>query len=188
MFLKTISTSVKLNIVNNGCAYVGQVLPDVSKHACCKRWRKCSCVQLYPCSRKWWFDSKLKPWFIWFDVFNQLSMRFTPIATLTPRSNTLSFQRTFSLLPIGSLVIGRRNMDCQPITGKVMSDALYFPCFLEGTCLLIDSFNFRVLYQGQIRAENNGRSTDNVRSNWRLDRSNVWLAGHVDRSKLNIIK
>ena len=36
------------------------------------------------------------------------------------------------------------------------------------------------------RAENNGQSTDNVRSNWGFDRSNVWLAGHFDRSKLNI--
>ena len=33
------------------------------------------------------------------------------------------------------------------------------------------------------RARNNGRSTDNVRTDCGFDRSNFRLAGHVDRSK-----
>ena len=37
------------------------------------------------------------------------------------------------------------------------------------------------------RARNNGRSTDNVRTDCGFDRSNFRLAGHVDRSKLNRI-
>ena len=35
------------------------------------------------------------------------------------------------------------------------------------------------------RAENNGQSTDNVRPDRRLDRSNSGLAGHFDRSFLD---
>ena len=35
-----------------------------------------------------------------------------------------------------------------------------------------------------VRAQNNGRSTDNVRPHWCFDRSNVRLAGHVDRTHL----
>ena len=35
-----------------------------------------------------------------------------------------------------------------------------------------------------VRAENNGRSTDNVRPDRGLDRSNSGLAGHFDRSRL----
>ena len=38
------------------------------------------------------------------------------------------------------------------------------------------------------RARNNGRSTDNVRTDCGFDRSNVRLAGHVDRSKFNRIE
>ena len=38
------------------------------------------------------------------------------------------------------------------------------------------------------RARNNGRSTDNVRTDCGFDRSNFRLAGHVDRSKFNRIK
>ena len=38
------------------------------------------------------------------------------------------------------------------------------------------------------RARNNGRSTDNVRTDWGFDRSNFRLAGHVDRSKFNRIE
>ena len=37
------------------------------------------------------------------------------------------------------------------------------------------------------RARNNGRSTDNVRTDCGFDRSNFRLAGHVDRSKFNRI-
>ena len=39
-----------------------------------------------------------------------------------------------------------------------------------------------------IRARNNGRSTDNVRTDFGFDRSNFRLAGHVDRSKFNRIE
>ena len=38
------------------------------------------------------------------------------------------------------------------------------------------------------RARNNGRSTDNVRTDSGFDRSNFRLAGHVDRSKFNRIE
>ena len=38
------------------------------------------------------------------------------------------------------------------------------------------------------RAGNNGRSTDNVRPDWGFDRSNVGLAGQVDRSHSIILK
>ena len=38
------------------------------------------------------------------------------------------------------------------------------------------------------RARNNGRSTDNVQTDWGFDRSNFCLAGHVDRSKFNRIE
>ena len=38
-----------------------------------------------------------------------------------------------------------------------------------------------------VRARNNGRSTDNVRTDCGFDRSNFRLAGHVDRSKFNRI-
>ena len=38
------------------------------------------------------------------------------------------------------------------------------------------------------RARNNGRSTDNVRTDCGFDRSNFGLAGHVDRSKFNRIE
>ena len=38
----------------------------------------------------------------------------------------------------------------------------------------------------QFRAANNGRSTDNVRPDRGLDRSNSGLAGHFDRSFLDI--
>ena len=37
-----------------------------------------------------------------------------------------------------------------------------------------------------LRAANNGRSTDNVRPDRGLDRSNSGLAGHFDRSFLDI--
>ena len=40
----------------------------------------------------------------------------------------------------------------------------------------------------QVRAQNNGRSTDNVRTDWGFDRSNFRLAGHVDRSKFNSVE
>ena len=33
-----------------------------------------------------------------------------------------------------------------------------------------------------VRAANNGRSTDNVRSELAIDRTNPWIAGHVVRS------
>ena len=39
-----------------------------------------------------------------------------------------------------------------------------------------------------LRAQNNGRSTDNVRTDCGFDRSNFRLAGHVDRSKFNRIE
>ena len=39
-----------------------------------------------------------------------------------------------------------------------------------------------------LRARNNGRSTDNVRTDSGFDRSNFRLAGHVDRSKFNRIE
>ena len=38
------------------------------------------------------------------------------------------------------------------------------------------------------RARNNGRSTDNVRTDCGFDRSNFRLAGHDDRSKFNRIE
>ena len=37
------------------------------------------------------------------------------------------------------------------------------------------------------RAQNNGWSTDNVWPDWGFDRSNVLLAGHVDRTRLLVI-
>ena len=40
----------------------------------------------------------------------------------------------------------------------------------------------------EFRARNNGRSTDNVRTDCGFDRSNFHLAGHVDRSKFNRIE
>ena len=39
--------------------------------------------------------------------------------------------------------------------------------------------------QKHFRAQNNGRSTDNVRPDRGLDRSNSRLAGHFDRSSLD---
>ena len=39
-----------------------------------------------------------------------------------------------------------------------------------------------------VRARNNGRSMDNVRTDWGFDRSNFRLAGHVDRSKFNSVE
>ena len=38
------------------------------------------------------------------------------------------------------------------------------------------------------RARNNGRSTDNVRTDWRVDRSTFRLAGHVVRSHSIVLK
>ena len=38
------------------------------------------------------------------------------------------------------------------------------------------------------RVQNNGRSTDNVRTDSGFDQSNFRLAGHVDRSKFNRIE
>ena len=38
------------------------------------------------------------------------------------------------------------------------------------------------------RARNNGRSTDNVRTDLGVDRSSFCLAGHVDRSHLIVLK
>ena len=38
------------------------------------------------------------------------------------------------------------------------------------------------------RDRNNGRSTDNVRTDWRVDRSTFRLAGHVDWSQLIVLK
>ena len=38
------------------------------------------------------------------------------------------------------------------------------------------------------RARNNGRSTDNVRTDLGVDRSTFRLAGHVDRSHLIVLK
>ena len=38
------------------------------------------------------------------------------------------------------------------------------------------------------RARNNGRSTDNVLNDRGFDRSNIRLAGHVDRSKFSRIE
>ena len=45
-------------------------------------------------------------------------------------------------------------------------------------------------YYYHVRAQNNGRSTDNVRPDRGLDRSNSHLAGHFDRSFLdaNLLK
>ena len=40
----------------------------------------------------------------------------------------------------------------------------------------------------KVRARNNGRSTDNVRTDLGLDRSTFRLAGHVDRSHLIVLK
>ena len=40
----------------------------------------------------------------------------------------------------------------------------------------------------KIRARNNGRSTDNVRTDLGVDRSTFRLAGHVDRSHLIVLK
>ena len=45
-----------------------------------------------------------------------------------------------------------------------------------------------VALTGHCRAQNNGRSTDNVRADCGFDRSNFRLAGHVDRSKFNRIE
>ena len=42
-----------------------------------------------------------------------------------------------------------------------------------------------VVVLSKVRAANNGRSTDNVRPDRRLDRSNSGLAGHFDRSFLD---
>ena len=39
-----------------------------------------------------------------------------------------------------------------------------------------------------IRARNNGRSTDNVRTDWGVDRSTFRLAGHVDQSQSIVLK
>ena len=39
-----------------------------------------------------------------------------------------------------------------------------------------------------MRAQNNGRSTDNVRTDCGFDWSNFRLAGHVDQSKFNCIE
>ena len=44
------------------------------------------------------------------------------------------------------------------------------------------------LVEHHTRARNNGRSTDNVRTDCGFDRSNCRLAGHVDRSKFNSIE
>ena len=38
------------------------------------------------------------------------------------------------------------------------------------------------------RARNNGRSTDNVRTDWGVDQSTFRLAGHVDRSQTIVLK
>ena len=51
----------------------------------------------------------------------------------------------------------------------------------KGPCLLIVTENHS-------RARNNGRSTDNVRTDCGFDRSNFRLAGHVERSKFNRIE
>ena len=45
--------------------------------------------------------------------------------------------------------------------------------------------NFNVKFIVTDRAANNGRSTDNVRPDRGLDRSNSGLAGHFDRSFLD---
>ena len=42
-----------------------------------------------------------------------------------------------------------------------------------------------IMTEGLCRAENNGRSTDNVRPDHGLDQSNSGLAGHFDRSFLD---
>ena len=38
------------------------------------------------------------------------------------------------------------------------------------------------------RARNNGRSTDNVRTDWGVDQSTFRLAGHVDWSQSIVLK
>ena len=52
------------------------------------------------------------------------------------------------------------------------------------------SFHFKISLSTRTfyRARNNGRSTDNVRTDSGFDRSNFRLAGHVDRSKFNRIE
>ena len=48
---------------------------------------------------------------------------------------------------------------------------------------------FPVLLRKQdYRARNNGRSTDNVRTDWGVDQSTFRLAGHVDRSQSIVLK
>ena len=42
--------------------------------------------------------------------------------------------------------------------------------------------------EGSFRARNNGRSTDNVRTDWGVDQSTFRLAGHVDWSQSIVLK
>ena len=48
--------------------------------------------------------------------------------------------------------------------------------FIQSTCKLFH------------RVRNNGRSTDNVRTDWGVDQSTFRLAGHVDRSQSIVLK
>ena len=58
----------------------------------------------------------------------------------------------------------------------------------KGTVLEATYAYIYVKCLAKYRARNNGRSTDNVRTDCGFDRSNFRLAGHVDRSKFNRIE
>ena len=65
-----------------------------------------------------------------------------------------------------------------------MKEAVFW--FLLFACLVPRPHRFQwIIILGGFsvfRAANNGRSTDNVRSELGIDRSNPWIAGHIVRS------
>ena len=46
----------------------------------------------------------------------------------------------------------------------------------------------QLILKEMYRAQNNGRSTDNVRTDWEVDQSTFRLAGHVDWSQSIVLK
>ena len=95
--------------------------------------------------------------------------------------------QSFGLFKTPQLPLGLCNLDVKVLHTR----ALYLPGKGQGKRYSLTCIGHSEIAQGtgaSFRARNNGRSTDNVRTDWGFDRSNFCLAGHVDRSKFNRIE
>ena len=78
------------------------------------------------------------------------------------------------------------NLTCNIYTASYFYRLLH--CTIHDGTISVNLLHINVLYFWGYRARNNGRSTDNVRTDCGFDRSNFRLAGHVDQSKFNRIE